>query len=148
MDIQHYTELYTKFDHYKNDSEKVSPLEDDQMQLFVMATLMESQDQEGVISPDILDFFSTQILLKRIEFYKLPIKFSSSGFMAVLAITNANPGKVVAMLVELLNKYEGQTIGASHIADLYPMGFYKEEVFCHFIDDVLKARKIKWSEIY
>jgi hypothetical protein len=58
------------------------------------------------------------------------------------------PGSTVALLIDCLNKYEGQTVTCAMLADLYPSGFYDEPTLMKYVDDYLKTRKVKWAEIY
>jgi hypothetical protein len=88
-----------------------------------------------------------KILQKRIDALKLPIKFTVPGKMAVLALTDV-PGQVMALLVDCLNAYEDKEVGAGHLANLYPWGFYSAVSFNQYVETLIKTRKVKWSELY
>lgn len=52
------------------------------------------------------------------------------------------------VLIDCLQKYEGQTITLNHLAGVYPEGFYDEKSFGTYVDKYIKTRKAKWSKIY
>jgi hypothetical protein len=58
------------------------------------------------------------------------------------------PGSAIILLIDTLNKYEGQIVTIKMLAELYPMGFYDEASLIKVIDEEIKPRKRKWSEIY
>jgi hypothetical protein len=92
-------------------------------------------------------WFLPSIIEKRIEAYKLPIKFTDYGYVAMMAMVD-RPGTAIIVLIDALTRFEGQTIDANKLADLYPNGFYTEETCMDYIDNYLKPKKVKWSEIY
>ena len=114
--------------------------------LFVAATMGEIQ-KSPINKEELSKLFLAQIINKRIEVMKLPIKFTDHALVAVSAFCD-RPGYAVALLVDCLNKYEGQTVDCGMLADLYPMGFYDEPSLMKYVDDYLKPRKVKWAEIY
>lgn len=125
---------------------KSTPMDQKRSELFVMAVMAEMQQQ--ALKKEVLEnLFEVQILNKRIEVYKLPIQFNDYAKMSLTAFCNT-PGALIALLIDCLNKYEGQTVTCSMLADLYPMGFYDEPSLTKYIDEYLKTRKVKWSEIY
>lgn len=125
---------------------KYKPMDSRQSELFILAAI--ESVSPGVANADkINNDMRSQIIDKRIEVLKLPIKFTTSAKLAVLALTD-NPGKVVALLVDCLNNFEGQEITSREIAELYPVGFYDDATFERYIDEYLKPRKVKWAEIY
>jgi hypothetical protein len=89
---------------------------------------------------------AAKIIQKRIDALNLPIKFTQRALLAVICFVDS-PGEAVILLVDALTKYEGKTVTLTDLIDLYPMGFYDENSVGKYID-ILKARKIKWSEIY
>src|SRR5512137_2310528 len=113
-------------------------------QLYLVGCLT---DSEGKPSPSIDEQFLVQILNKRIEVHKLPISFSDGAKLCVLALTD-RPGSVVALLIDCLTNFEGQTVTSKQLADLYPVGFYDEPTMIRYIDEYLKPKKVKWAEIY
>lgn len=88
-----------------------------------------------------------KILMKRVEAMKLPIKFTPAALIAIGTLVN-NVGDVVALLIDCLNKFQGQTIDVEKLSKLYPTGFYDEESFTTYVDDYLKPRKTSWAKIY
>lgn len=93
--------------------------------------------------------FPLKIIQDRISRFELPISFTGPGLLATLAYTMGNPGRTVALLVDVLNCYPaGTTITAEKMVDMYPDGTYTEEAFCKYVDEYLKPKKIPWSEIY
>jgi hypothetical protein len=123
---------------------KYVPMSEIRSKLYLIGCLT---DHEKKPSPNIDEQFLIQILNKRIEVLKLPISFSDGAKNCILALTD-RPGSVMALLVDCLNNFEGQTVTSKELADLYPMGFYDEETMLRYIDEYLKPRKIKWAEIY
>jgi hypothetical protein len=142
--------LYKKFEDAKENKSMVDPLEKDAMELFILALQVDKNRE--VLTDDkvaeVATWFSSKIINKRIEGFDLPIRFTTGGLIAVAAITKMVAGRVVSTLIELLNRHEGGLVTSEMIADLYPLGFYKEEVFGELIDEMLKARRLKWSQIY
>lgn len=132
---------------------KYEKLSDKDSELFIMATMTEMADKkEGQPSkPELAaavdDNFLIQILDKRIEVLKLPIKFTTPAKMAILAFVD-RPGSLVALLVDCLNNYEGKTVDVAMLTNLYPWGWYDEETFIRYVDEYLKPKKVKWAEIY
>ncbi len=129
---------------------KMTPLSDERAKMFVIATFTELKNDKDGVDPEIPELenhFLIQILNKRIEALKLPIKFSCSAKLAALALAD-RPGAMVALLIDCLNAHEGETITSGHLAELYPAGFYDEDSMCKYIDEYIKPRKIKWAEIY
>jgi hypothetical protein len=120
-------------------------------ELFMKATLLEmSWEEEGTPNkdlPELSEILGIQILDKRIDVMKLPIKFTAPGKMAALAYVDS-PGKMIVLLIDCLTAYEGQTVGVAKLVSLYPDGFYTQECFEKYVDELIKPKKIKWAEIY
>lgn len=93
------------------------------------------------------NMFLVQVLKKRLEVFKLPIEFSDDTILAMLAFVD-RPGTMMVLLIDCLNAYEGKKVTVAMLVDLYPTGFYDEATFGRYIDDFLKTRKVKWSEVY
>jgi len=93
-----------------------------------------------------------EIILKRIEVLSLPIKFTTTGLLGAYAFTENNPGKAMILLIDCLTIYEGKTITAEMLADIYPFGFYSEDTTNSYVDDYFKNLEVrpyvKWAEIY
>lgn len=92
--------------------------------------------------------FVIRILEKRIEVMQLPIKFTVKGKFAALTLSEGNPGKMMTILIDCLTKYEGQEVDGGMICDIYPIGFYSENSFMDYVDNYIKTRQVKWSQIY
>ena len=127
-------------------------LSDRDSRMFVIATLNEMADKKGEkpseeVMRAVEGSFLIQILNKRIEVFKLPIQFTSSAKMAILAYVD-RPGSLVALLIDCLTAYEGKTVDVNMLVELYPDGFYDEETMIRYIDEYLKPRTVKWAEIY
>jgi hypothetical protein len=131
---------------------KYAPLNENDSRLFVIATLNDMADKKGEPQqPDVIQAieneFLIQILNKRIEVMELPIKFTLGAKMAALALVD-RPGGIVALLVDCLNNFEGETVDVRKLSDLYPMGWYDEDTFIRYVDEHLKPKKVKWAEVY
>jgi len=113
-----------------------------------MAELARKKDnrEPPVLKDEELPFLSA-IVKKRIEAMKLPISFSPEALIALNALCD-RPGSAVLFLIDCLNEYKDQEVGMSELAELYPWGFYKEDVMIEIIDNFMKPRKHPWSEIY
>jgi len=127
-----------------------APMNDGTVQEYTMAVMMESTGENAVSLKELrkLEIFVIEVILKRIEVYNLPIKFTPEGLIAAYAITENNPGRAIALLIDCLTQWEGQTVKAAMLADIYPFGFYNEETFTDYVDNYLKPSKIKWAELY
>lgn len=126
-------------------SPRYEPLSDDASKLLITLLINEQAGNEPKADAE-LPFLSA-IVAKRISGMKLPITFSPIALLAVNAFVD-RPGSAVVLLMDALTKFEGQTVTASSLCDLYPSGFYDEESLTTLIDDVVKPRKCKWAEIY
>lgn len=147
--VNHNEALWQKFQSWKEETSKCAQLTEDQSRMYLQAVSTEliggEVGDEGKVK--IEAFFSSQVLLKRISAFNLPIRFTHLGLLAAAAITSMVPGRVVVLLIDALNNYEGREVTAAMIGDLYPLGFYKEE-FTGEVIDAMKNRLIKWSQIY
>jgi hypothetical protein len=96
-------------------------------------------------------FFLPKIILKRIEGFTLPISFNQFALIALLAFVDV-PGTAILLLIDCLNKYEGQVVTVEKLCQLYPNGFYAEEEWIHRIDDIKLRQQenslLKWEFIY
>ena len=70
--------------------------------------------------------FCAKIILKRIEVYELPIKFTLASLLALVSLAEQNPGRCIVALIDCLTAYEGQTINTEKLVKLYPNGMYNE----------------------
>jgi hypothetical protein len=136
---------------------KYVPMNETQSELFVMACMAEAMHQP--LPPEqekkLDEQFFIAVILKRIEAFNLPIKFSAPAKMAILGLVD-RVGSAVILLIDCLNAYEGQTVNTGMLANLYPMGFYDEDTRDRYVDEYLKPRdrpdlkhpRVKWSEVY
>lgn len=124
---------------------KYEPLRDQQAQILARCAFAELGKQPIVQQPELP--FLTEIVKKRIEGLKLPIKFTDYALLAVNAFAK-NPGEAVIVLIDALEKYEGEEVTTAKLCQLYPAGFYTRDSVESYIDDVLKPKLTKWSKIY
>lgn len=122
---------------------KFEKMSDEQSKLLITCALAEGKELKMTDELPLL----SQIVKKRIEALKLPIKFTDWGLMAINALVRV-PGAAVALLIDALTMFENKEVTVSDLCELYPFGFYDEESFEKYIDDFLKPRKVKWAEIY
>jgi hypothetical protein len=131
-----------------------SPMSEGAIQEYTMAVMLETAGDNPVPLEELRqqNIFVIEVILKRIEVMNLPISFTPEGLIAAYALTENVVGRAIALLIDCLTKWEGQTVTASMLADLYPFGFYSEETFSKYVNDYLKnpdlRSKIKWAEIY
>ena len=104
--------------------------------------------EEDINIPDNNLPFILQLLNKRVEALKLSINFTNKGKLAAMVLSEGNPGRMVTILIDCLIKYEGKTITDDEICSLYPMGFYDDDSFEIYVEQYLKPKKTKWSNIY
>lgn len=105
-------------------------------------------EDSGINTDEVAALFTSKVIDGRIKAFNLPIKFTPAGYLLAGLFSRGSPGKVVTILVDALNKFEGKTIGHDEMIDLYPFGFYTEDAFTSYVDDHLKKRAVKWAEIY
>lgn len=92
--------------------------------------------------------FALKMIEKRISALELPIQLFPSAKIAMLILTDGVPGKMNAALIDLLIKHENNDITVTEVCETYPIGFYSEKSCSEYIDNYLKTKKTKWSEIY
>jgi len=131
-----------------------SPMSEGAMQEYAMAVMMETMGEKAIPMDELRKerIHVIEIMVKRIEVFKLPIEFTPEGLIASYAMTENNPGRAVTLLIDCLTKHEGKTVNASMLADMYPHGFYSEETLMDYVDNYLRnieiRNQIKWAEIY
>ena len=91
---------------------------------------------------------SCELILKRIEAFKLPISFTPNALFALSLLAEGVPGMLVIGLIDSLTKFEGQEVSFNDIVKLYPFGMYNADVGRDYIDNYLKPRAVKWSFVY
>lgn len=114
---------------------------------FLRCVLIEESGVEVTDDEELKKLFNYQIIQRRIDCLKLPISFSPVAYLAMLSLTKS-PGGFVTVLIDALNKFEGQCVNVKMLAELYPFGFYSEKSFDDLVDNYLKPHTLKWSEIY
>lgn len=144
-------DIITKFSNYRESSEFCDGLDEDQTEIFMMA--LYSEVSEEIEMPEsgkkeIEKLFTSQIVLNRISHFKLPIEFTHQALICIMSLSRGIPGRAITIIIDALYKHKGQLVFAKDLAELYPMGFYKEEIFGEYVDNVLKPKKIKWAKIY
>ncbi len=141
---------------FLNDAKKgigCKAMSDGATEEYVMAVMMETSGHKIPIEELRNEkIFAIEVLMKRIEAMQLPISFTPTGLIAAYALVENNPGRAVVLLIDCLTAFEGKTVTAAMLADLYPYGFYSEETFMKYVDDYLKnvekRSQIKWASIY
>jgi len=91
--------------------------------------------------------FVPQIIKRRVEVLNLPLVLTNTGLWGTICFAK-NPGQAVVLLIDFLTRYEGEKLTANKLCELYPFGFYNEDALCDYIDNQIKPKKVKWSEIY
>lgn len=120
------------------------PMSMEESKLFLAFSIAERQ-QMALTDSEYYPFL-TQIILKRIEVLNLPIRFSKYALIALSAFVRS-PGEAVVLLIDCLDKFEGQEVTMEKLVELYPWGFHNEKEFAKRVDEH-KERKHKWSEVY
>lgn len=93
------------------------------------------------------NFFITAVQ-KRIEVFKLPIKFNDYA-LACIPIFCDRIGAAIVFLIDCLEEFENEEVTANKIAEIYPWGFYNEEFFKERVNSLkYKEGKSKWEKIY
>lgn len=127
------------------DPENTVPMSELGTKIF-LSSVMYANEAQSLADEDFS--LTMAVVKKRIESFKLPIEFDTPALMAVEGLAEGNPGKAVAILIDCLTHYEGGKVTPREIAMLYPWGFYNDSVFVDYVDNYLKPRKVKWSELY
>lgn len=134
----------------KSDS-NTEPMTEEQTKLFATVMMAELNGTDVKDWNDMEESerpFIMSVIKKLIDVFKLPINFTTGGVLALEILTRGRVGYAIAALIDCLGKYEGKTVNVEMMSELYPWGFYKEEVAEDYIDNYLKPRKVKWAEIY
>jgi hypothetical protein len=124
---------------------KFVPLTQEQSNILMRCVLAENSPQAKDLKLEKMPPLS-EIVRRRVEVMKLPIKFTTAAYLAVNAFCD-RPGAAVILLVDCLHKYEGQTVDVSKLVEVYPDGFYSEEAFIRRID-VEIPKDQKWGYVY
>lgn len=89
-----------------------------------------------------------RVVIKLSDMWKMPIEFTLDGHIALEAICGGDTKKATVALIDVVNSYKNEVVTAKKICALYPHGFYKDAVFCSYVDNVIKRRKVSWSFIF
>lgn len=104
----------------ENDSVPLTPLQSDALMTAI------SVKMAGDDAPLKIDHLLVKILNKRIEVLGLPISFSVSGTLAAIILAR-NPGQMMVLLIDALERFPGARITSSEVVAMYPFGFYSDE---------------------
>jgi len=122
------------------------PLTEQQTSALLSILMMEKakSDKIPIIWNKMKSEFGPQLILKRIEFFKLPI-FEPTAIMMISILANT-PGMIVLAMIDILeawDKYKPEAINAGFICEkVYPFGFYSQKEF----EKVWDKRKEKMNE--
>lgn len=131
-----------------NSKQCTQPLDPRGSELFLLLSFAESGRKELTSAEYTEDLpFLSKIILKRIEAYSLPIQFTKESLLAVNCLCST-PGDAIILLVDCLNKFEKKLVTVKDLVTCYPWGFYTKDSVGDIIDNYMKPRKHKWSEIY
>jgi len=90
--------------------------------------------------------FNSRVVFRRIGAMNLPIAFTLDAYKLIDQLCD-EPGRAVVLLIDCLQRYEGQVVDAKKISALYPEGFYREDDF-RIMVEMLRARKVRWAKVY
>lgn len=89
-----------------------------------------------------------KVIEKRIDVLNLPVKFTPNALYSTMVFCE-NVGSAIVFLIDALTKFEGEEVTLNMVyTELYPNGFYTRESFEDYIDNYIKPKNVKWSEIY
>jgi hypothetical protein len=133
--------------------ENAEPMPEDVLEIFTIAATVEAafkRHKREIPSIEEGEGPSVRSLVeKRIKAFDLPIGFTPTGIIAIECLSGGNPGRVVVILIDCLNKFRPRRdVGLEDISKIYPHGFYKKEALKDYVDNYIKPRKIEWSSIY
>src|SRR4030042_1767272 len=144
------------FNEYNNGKDRTHPMTDDDTSIFSLALLIEirpdkiTDEQMNIVTDFVGEDFFIKVLENRIEVMKLPITFTIGAKLSILSFAKVI-GHMIIILIDCLTKYyvdKPVVIDCQKLIELYPFGFYREEVVIDYVDNYLKPRKVKWAEIY
>jgi len=92
--------------------------------------------------------FTLKMLNKRLEVMDLPIKITERAKWLLFILTEQNPGKMNVALIDCLTEYSEGKVDYDEVVDLYPMGFYTDESVIDYVENYIKPRLCRWSQIY
>jgi len=128
---------------------KTRPLTKDRLIFLTKLIMIDQAGHQCEPTEDAPMPFLSQIAKLRVEAFKLPISFTTNGYLTISALAH-NPGAAVIVVIDAVTKFEGrkEPIGPADLCELYPNGFYDDETMCDYVDNYLKPRKVKWAEVY
>lgn len=132
---------------------KYVPFTADGTRMFVTLSLMDDKAVDEMFEALTGDSFTpTNIIYKRYlsskERLNLP-EIDKKVFIASECFELGSPGKAVLYLIDILGRNEKDRITFDDISMImYPMGFFDDDSARLIINDYVKTKKLKYSEIY
>jgi hypothetical protein len=124
----------------------VKQLSEEDAELLLMATTAEVK--KGDLDIPLAEMgWQIEAVEQRIRVMKLPIKFTNLAYVSFGSFTKTVGGCMV-ILIDALNRYENKTVNVEMLCHMYPFGFYSDKSLHDYIDNNLKTRAVKWSEVY
>lgn len=128
---------------------KYSKLDGEEVKLLI-TVFNNTNDQE--MFNDILETTVGKFVNGKINSFNLTNKVNLNTALGLSAGFNLLiPGQIVLMLIDLVNfydKYQKEATMLDAFQKIYPMGFYNEDSFIKIVDEYLKSKRLKNSEIY
>ena len=97
--------------------------------------------------------FLCQIIKKRIEVFKIPIRFNLFSF-TLLTLISENPARIIVTLIDLLNRFEltndspVEDISVMDVLLLYNARKYSQSYFDYLVEKIQSEPKKGWNRIY
>lgn len=129
------------------------PMSPEDTQIFMSISFMNDESADNILkemtSGD--NFNAVNIIYKRYQAFKevmnLP-EMTSKAFLSSMYLGIDSPGKAVLFLVDILGRSEGNITENDISMNMYPYGFYDDSSCRLIIDDYIKTKKLKYSEMY
>jgi len=126
-----------------NSEEFTARLTESQCKILISIVSAKSLEEE------LKNLFIPQIILKRIDAFKLGISFTPKALGIIDVFAMNNPGRAVIILIDCLTKFGEVEVNDSMLCkDLYPYGFYNMDTFVDYVENYLKSKKVRWSTLY
>lgn len=132
---------------------KYEPFSMDDAKMFTTLSFINDKDVDEMFEALTGDSFTpTNIIYKRYlsnkERYNLP-EIDKKVFLASECFGITSPGKAVLYLIDILGRNEKERITFNDISMImYPMGFFDDTSVRLIIDEYVKTKKLKYSEMY
>lgn len=120
------------------DAENANKIIEEEKSLLRFSTSIEEDLQEGTPSYKIY---------KTINALNLPILISDGAYKIIPEYIDDTKSAIV-MLCDLLTYFSRTTATASDVRELYPFGFYKEEIVKKIIVGELMPGRHPWSHVF